>query len=98
MNLPGLRRFLGALLLAAAMSESSLAAADAPRVAVGRITRIDGETVEVGGVQGVLGAGSDIRSDGRSVSAASIRVGMQAQMELDGRGRVLEIRVESTVE
>ncbi|MFM7144008.1 MAG: hypothetical protein ACKO2K_19055 [Alphaproteobacteria bacterium] len=97
---------LGAvLLLASALADASFAKADeafalddSPRLAVGRVTRIDGQTVEVGGRTGVLGEGSDVRSDGRAVSAASIRVGMEAQMEVDVRGRILEIRVVGVAE
>jgi len=95
---PAIRSLLGALVLASALSDASFALDDSPRVAVGRVTRVDGQTVEIGGQAGLLAEGSDIRSDGRSVSAASIRVGMQARMELDARGRVLEIRVEGVPE
>ncbi|MBU6282401.1 hypothetical protein KGQ64_09190 [bacterium] len=98
MKKPRIRSLLGATLLASALSKSSFALEDAPRTVVGRITRIDGQTVELGGQRGVLAEGSDVRSDGRSVSAASIRAGMQARMEVDERGRILELRVEGVLE
>jgi len=95
---PGIRLLVGVLLLASALSKSSFALDESPRLVSGRVTRVDGQTVEVGGQRGVIAEGSDVRSDGRSVAPASIRVGMQAQMEIDARGRVLEIRVEGMPE
>ena len=90
--------WLGVVLLASALADSSYALDEAPRVVTGRVARIDGPTVEIGGQRGLLEAGSDVRSDGRAVSPASIRVGMQATMEMDSRGHILEIRVGGLVE
>lgn len=90
--------FLRTVLLASALADSSFALDEAPRVVAGRVARVDGPTIEIGGQRGVLGVESDVRSDGRSVSPASIRAGMQARMEVDSRGHILEIRVDGLVE
>ena len=78
-----------ALLLALALllgSGGPVAAEDSPRVVVGRVTRIDADSVVVGDQIGFLRTGSDIRSDGRAV------------MEIDVTGRILEVRIGSVAE
>ncbi len=90
-----------ALLLALALllgSGGPVAAEDSPRVVVGRVTRIDADSVMVGDQIGFLRTGSDIRSDGRAVAPTSIRVGMPAEMEIDVTGRILEVRIGSVAE
>lgn len=84
--------------LAAAVSGAGPAWATDPVVVSGAVTWISAEAVEVSGRRAILGAGSDIRSDDRTVSWSSIRVGMPASMEVDGAGRVLELRVNGVVE
>ncbi|HZR82077.1 MAG TPA: hypothetical protein VFD92_13355 [Candidatus Binatia bacterium] len=64
----------------------------------GVITWISEDAVEVGGQRGLFEDSSDVRSDGRPVSRASVRAGMPAQMETDAAGRVLELRVNGVVE
>jgi hypothetical protein len=95
-----LRSGILAVALAAALFGGVLPAIaqDEPVRVVGTVTWISEDAVEVAGRRGIFEPGSDVRSDGRTVSKASVRPGMAAEMELDAAGRVLELRVSGVVE
>jgi len=90
--------FLLAAALAAAVSGPIRAWASETTIVAGAVTWISEDAVEVAGQRGILGEGSDIRSDQHTVSWSSIRVGTPATMETDAGGRVLELRVTGVVE
>lgn len=89
--------FLAAATLATAQFPG-LARAEDPTIVTGKVGAISGDAVWVAGRSGLLGPGSDIRSEGHPASRASIRVGMTVQMEVDAAGRILEIRLPAAPE
>ena len=89
---------LAAALAVAASISTPPSRADETTTVFGAITYISADAVEVAGQRGLLVNGADIRSDERTVSWTSIRVGMPASMETDSAGRVLELRVSGVIE
>jgi hypothetical protein len=68
------------------------------QVYFGTVGFVDDSSVEVAGERGIVTAGSSVMSDGHAVSLASIRPGMSATLEVDGSGRIIELRVTGVVE
>lgn len=87
-----------ALGIAALSSGLEPARASDPRTVSGAVEFVSEDAVEVAGQRGVVAESTDVRSDGRSISLASVRRGMAATMELDDAGRILELRVSGVVE
>jgi len=86
---------LGVLLLGGV---AAFGAESEPRTISGRITYVSPAAIEVAGVRGLLGPRSSLRSQGRAVTLRSLRRGMEARLELDEAGRVLELQVTGIVE
>jgi hypothetical protein len=64
----------------------------------GGVTWVGTEAVEVNGRRALVTQETTITSEGRSVSLASVRVGMPAELEMDDGGRAIELRVTGAVE
>lgn len=67
-------------------------------VVVGSVEWISSSAVEVAGRRGRITESTEFASDGRTISLASIRKGMPAELELDGAGRVARLNVSGAVE
>jgi hypothetical protein len=87
-------------MLALALASLGTAPAGASEVVevAGSVTYVSTDVVEVAGRRGLIVTSTSITSDGRSVSLASIHVGMPAELEIDASGRALELRVKGAVE
>lgn len=72
-------------------------AADVTTVS-GTVTYVSTSVVEVEGRRGLLEPGTSITSEGRSISIASVAVGMPADLEIGSDGKALELRVKGAVE
>ncbi len=68
------------------------------RTYFGSVGFVDDEAVEVAGQRGIVTSGSSVVSDGHAVSLGSVRPGMPATLEVDGSGRIIELRVTGVVE
>jgi hypothetical protein len=93
-----MRRIVGLALALGVASLPSLARADDVTIANGSVTYVSRDVVEVGGHRGLIVPGTSITSDGRTVSIASIVVGMPAELEIGSSGQALELRVKGAVE
>ena len=93
------RWFLGLALALTVLAAGRVARAQDETFTVsGPISWVSEDAIEVGGRRGLIDASTDIRSDGRSISVASLHRGMTAEMELDASGHALEIRVSGVAE
>lgn len=91
-------RCIVGLAMAVGLALPSFAPAADVTIVNGPVTFVSSEVVEVGGRRGLIGPGTSIMSDGRTVSLASVVVGMPAELEVNSSGQALEIRVKGAVE
>ena len=70
----------------------------APAKYSGRVDYISDSAVEVGGHRGLISSRTVIISDRRAVALSSVCAGMQAEMEVDPDGQVLQLKVEGAIE
>lgn len=74
------------------------AGAQEERTYRGVLTSVSSSRVVVGGQPALLTPETLVTSDGRVVSAGSLHQGMTAEVDVDGAGRALEVRVRGVVE
>jgi hypothetical protein len=85
------------ILLAIGVAATATAQSET-QVYFGTVGFVDESSVQVGGHRGIMMDGSSVMSDGHVVSLASVRPGMAATLEVDGSGRIIELRVTGVVE